>query len=328
MMISKDKVAFIIVCWNNENLLADCLKSIDEQSYTNHTTILVDNGSSDNSVATASKLMPDAKIIKAGKNLGFAKGNNIGIAKALEDKDVKYIALLNTDARVEKNWLKYIIEFAKHKSRGACYQGTTLDYYNESIIDSTHIYLARNGQATQGNWRKQYTSELGPKKVFGVNAAACVISRVFIEAQPFGTKLFDETMFMYLEDVDVAARATVMRWDNYLVPHARALHMGSASSGKNPNFSLYMTFRNNSGLIVKNFSWRMVLKIFSNIPSSDIDTFKHLRSLGKKSASWSIVKGRIVGVFYLPIYMLKRHKMNKYRKVDNKYLWSLMDKGF
>lgn len=326
--MTNPKVAFIIVCWNNEDLLEECLKSIEEQTYTNHLTIIVDNGSKDNSVSTARSLMPSAIIVEAGKNLGFAKGNNVGIKKAFEDNDVKFVALLNTDARLDKEWLTKIIEFAKHKPRGACYQGTTLDYYDHGIIDSTHIFISHNGQATQGSWRDVYQGEFGPKKVFGVNAAACVISRAFIEAQPFGQEVFDETMFMYLEDVDLATRAVVMKWDNYLVAGARAFHMGSASSGKNPGFSLYMTFKNNTGLIIKNLPWLTIIKLFIAIPRSDLETFRHLRRQGKNEASWRIVKGRVAGLYPTPIYLFKRYKLRHLRKVDNKYLWQLMKKGY
>lgn len=326
--MNRTRVAFIIVCWNNEDLLKECLASIEEQTYKNIVTYLVDNGSADNSVSTARKLMPDAIVIEAGENLGFAKGNNVGIVKALEDENVGYIALLNTDARLERTWTEKLVKFATSKPRAACLQGTTLDYYNHDIIDSTHIYVARNGQATQGSWRDYFERELGPKKVFGVNAAACLITRDFIEAQPFGHELFDESMFMYLEDVDVAVRATVMGWDNYLVPFARAYHMGSASSSKNPGFSLYLTFRNNSGMIIKNFPFSVMLRLLPKIILSDIETFRHLRRQGRKKISWIIPKARIAGFFRAPIYWVKRRKMMKTSTIDNGYLWTLMKKGF
>lgn len=144
------KTAFIIVCWNNADLIEECLQSIKNQTNKNHTTIVVDNDSKDDSVEVVKKFMPDAKVIQSGSNLGFAKGNNLGIKKALEDKDVDFIALLNTDARVEPKWLERITNFAAGKPRAACLQGTTLDYYNHKIVDSTHIFVSRNSQATQG----------------------------------------------------------------------------------------------------------------------------------------------------------------------------------
>lgn len=327
-MQKRNKVAFIIVCWNNEDLIEECFESIKKQTYKNNAVFLIDNGSKDNSVSKAKKLMPEANIIEAGANLGFAKGNNVAIKKALEDKSVGYVALINTDATLDSKWLERLVNFADSKPKSACLQGTTLDYYNHGIIDSTHIFLARNGQATQGSWRDYREFELGPKRVFGVNAAACLITRNFIEEQPFGDELFDEKMFMYLEDVDVAARATVIGWENYLVPGAVAYHMGSASSGKNPGYSLYMTFRNNTGMIIKNFPLRLIIRLIPRIVMSDIHTFKHLRRQGKQEAGWRIIKGRVIGIIRAPIFLKDRRKLVKKRNIDTEYLWHLMRKGY
>ena len=326
--MNANKVAFIIVCWNNEDLVAECIDSILGQTYSNCKIIFVDNASKDDSVKVASSYGGKVKIIQTGSNTGFAKGNNIGIKEALKDEEVGFIALLNSDARIDPEWTSTIVTFASTKPLAGTLQTMTLDYYDHDIIDSTHIFVSHNGQATQGAWRNRYEGELGPRKVFGVNAAACIVTRQFIEAQPFGNEVFDETMFMYLEDVDLAMRVTVMGWDNYLVPGARAYHMGSASSGKNPGFSLYMTFRNNAGVIIKNFPMTLCIKLLLRLPKSDYETFKHLRLLGQKKASWKIYKGRFASLLKLPVYYMKRRRLNKLRQIDSAYLRYLMVRGF
>lgn len=329
-MTNLPKVAFVIVCWNNGQLLADCLDSIKKQTYTQHMTIMVDNNSSDNSVSIAKKNMPGINIVKTAQNNGFAKGNNLGINVALKDPEVQYIALLNTDARMDKNWLKTIVEFCDLKPKAACLQGTTLNYYDKKIIDSTHIYVSREGQATQGNYQKVNQFEIGPKKVFGVNAAACIITRKFIENQPYNY-VFDESLFMYLEDVDLALRSTILGWDNYLVPGAWAYHMGSISSGGQTGFSnygLYMTFRNNLGIIIKNYPWQLVFKLILRIPASDYKTIRHLARHNHKKAVKKVIAGRLVGFARSPIYIIKHFGMTGKRKINTSYLWSLMREGY
>jgi GT2 family glycosyltransferase len=274
------------------------------------------------------KNFPNVHIIEPGWNTGFAKGNNIGIRQALQDPEVGYLALLNSDARLDKDWTKQIVTFAECKPQAALLQGTTLDYYNHAIIDSTHTYISFNGQGTQGRWRHYYQGEVGPKKVFGVNAAACIITRAFVEAQPFTNELFDERMFMYLEDLDLCARATVMGWDNYLVPAARAYHMGSASSGKNPGFSLYMTFRNNSAMLFKNLPMGMIVRMAPHILRGDLDTVRVLRRMGKKQAAGKVIKGRLLGLLRVPLYIVKRRKVSKQTNIPKAYLWRLMRGGY
>jgi len=322
------KISYIVVGWNNLKLLNDCFISIQQQQSVEKTIYYVDNDSKDESVDFVRTHFPEVIVLPQAINTGFAKGNNIAIEEIMKDSTVDYIGLLNTDARLTPDWSQMILSLAAHKPKGACFQGTNLDYYNHNIIDSTHIYVSHNGQGTQGHWRHYDISELGPKKIFGVNAAACLISRKFVEAQPFGSKLFDEAFFMYLEDVDLAARSTIMGWDNYLVSGARAYHMGSASSGKNPSFSLYMTFRNNNALLFKNFSIKENIRITPKLIRGDIDTIKTLHRRGQNKAIRAVIKGRALGILRLPLYVGKRHKVFKNRHIDSDYLWLLMRMGY
>lgn len=301
------KVGVIVLSWNNEDLLTKCFESVGRQTYKHIKTVLVDNNSQDNSVGLTEKLYPWVEIVKSDKNGGFTAGNNLGIRYLLKDEAIKYIVLLNSDATLGKKWVEQLIEFASHKPKAAFLQGTTLDYFNHGVIDSTHIYIAENGQATQGNWRTLYDGDFGPRRIFGTNAAACMISADFMRQQPYDN-FFDESFFMYLEDVDVCTRALVTGWDNFLVPHARAYHMGSASSGKNPGFSLYMTYRNNLALLYKNFPFMDFLSFIPRVIRSDYHTLRGLVGEKELKAANSLIKGRIVGVFRLPLYIGQRAK--------------------
>lgn len=322
----KQTVGIIVISWNNEDLLERCFESIGAQSYKGIRTILVDNDSSDGSVELTRKKFPWVEIIESGGNLGFTGGNNLGIRELLKSKDIEYIALINSDATLDKDWVKNIVSFANKKPLGAFYQGTTLDYYDHDVIDSTHIYVARNGQATQGGWRTMYKGDSAPAKVFGVNAAACLISRRFIDEQPYND-LFDESFFMYLEDVDICTRAVVMGWDNYYVPHARAYHMGSASSGKNPGFSLYQTYRNNLSMLYKNYSLKMFIKMLPRAVKSDINTLRGLVGEKKYHAAKSLLRGRLHGLFRFLVYTKKRSQLRKIANSSDSYLWDLMKNG-
>jgi GT2 family glycosyltransferase len=176
-------------------------------------------------------------------------------------------------------------------------------------------------------WRKLYKGENGPKRIFGANAAAIMVSREFIEKQPFND-FFDTTLFMYLEDVDVNARATVAGWDNYLVPGTQAYHMGSASSNKRPGFSLYMTYRNNIAVLCKNIPLSLLVKMLPDMVRSDYHTMRHLRRTGRKIGIYYLLKGRIIGFIRLPLFIPGIWKMRDARKsISKEYLWQLMKHG-
>jgi GT2 family glycosyltransferase len=322
-------VAYVIVCWNNKDLIDECIKSIKDQDYPQKKIVLVDNASKDDTVSYVRTQYSDVEVLPQKSNYGFAKGNNIGIRRAMQDPAVNYVALVNTDATLAEDWTSTLVNFAQPKAKAATLQTITLDYYDHATIDSTHIYISRNGQGTQGSYRRTVANELDtpPLKTFGCNAAAVLITRKFIVEQPF-KDFFDEGMFMYLEDVDVAARATVMGWDNYVVPGSRAYHMGSASSGKNPGFSLFMTYRNNARLLLVNLPFFMFLKILPSVLRGDRATVRTLKKLGKQDAAKKIVSGRIRGLLRLPLAIPRAIRVKAARKISSKELWQLMDKGF
>lgn len=326
---SQPFVAYVVLGWNNKDLLKGCFESIISQDYPYKKIVYVDNASEDGTVDYVKKNYPSVEVLEQPKNYGFAKGNNIGIKYVLSDKRVQYVVLLNTDATLASTWTSTLVNFAKDQVKCATLQTVTLDYFDHNTIDSTHIYISRNGQGTQGSYRRviDNESDVIPKKVFGCNAAAILITSKFINAQPF-KKLFDERMFMYLEDVDVAARATMMGWHSFVVPGSRAYHMGSASSGKNPGFSLYMTFRNNSRLLFVNLPLAIVIRMIPSIIAGDRERIRHLKRIGEHDAAKKVLKGRINGIIILPSAIPRAIRMKLMRRVLTDDIWSLMRRGF
>lgn len=105
--------------------------------------------------------------------------------------------------------------------------------------------------------------------------------------------------------------------------------MGSVSSNKkDPSYSLYMTFRNNTGVLIKNLPTMILLRLILSLPRSDRAARKHLKRIGKGKSSPAIIKGRLTSILFIPIFIKKRHKLKKYRVIDEDYLWHLMRRGF
>ncbi len=105
-------VSIIIPNWNGKDLLADCLGSLNKQTFKDFEIILVDNGSSDDSIEYISNHFPKTKVIKLDKNYGFAKAINSGVKNSM----AKYVVFLNNDTEVDKSWLENLVKCAeKHK---------------------------------------------------------------------------------------------------------------------------------------------------------------------------------------------------------------------
>lgn len=323
----KFKVGVAIVCWNNKNILPQCLDSVREQTYKKIKTVVLDNNSTDHSVELLKNHYPWVDIIKSSTNTGYAKGNNLIVKHFMRDPNIKYIALLNSDASLDKCWVEKLIQFIERHESVACVQGLTLDYYSHDIVDSTYIYINHKGQAIQAGYRQPLKDvELVNRKVFGVNAAACMVTRSFLDSQPFDD-LFDEEFFMYLEDVDLAARAVVLGWNNYCVPEAIAYHMGSASSSKNPGYSVYMVNRNRLPLLFKNLPFSMIIKILPNMLVADsLELYRIAR--GKNySTLKNFILGRLKGIIITSAFLKKRKVVTANSTTNHSYLWRLMKNG-
>lgn len=189
------KIFIVVLNFNSKNLLANCLKSL-KKIKTSHYRIVVDNNSSDGSLEVARKsLRKDDQVIKNKKNLGFAKGNNVGIRWALA-QGATHVLLLNPDTDAENDFLSSLI-----KNPGQIV-APVIKYKNNGkwIYDLGGFVNYWIGKAYHAETTRR------PKKVSSpgyVSGACMLISRKVFEEIGF----FDERFFLYFEDADFCLRA-------------------------------------------------------------------------------------------------------------------------
>lgn len=325
MNASPLKVAYLVVCWNNREIIDECLQSLQAQTYKNNAIYVIDNASADDTAQYVADNYPDVILITSDANNGFAKGNNMLIQEALKDSDVGYMALINSDAVLDKDWTTEIMSYLSTKTNVAAAQGITLDYYDHGTIDAEHIYVGTNFQSVQygyGNRFKQAYAH--PRKVFGVNAAAAMYSREFIEEQP-GNVLFDERFYMYLEDVDVSFRAIVTGWSNYYIPSARAYHMGSVSSKKRSSgYNIQMTIRNQAALLFKNMPAKTFFAFLPEAIKFERHFYRYLKQVHGKEVAKKARMSRLKGICRLPIYVADRYRLRRRTKINHTDLERIM----
>jgi GT2 family glycosyltransferase len=245
----------IIPNWNGRQLLGPCLASIAVQTFRAFEVILVDNGSTDGSVAFVRNDYPWVSICELGENLGFAAGVNAGIRLARGN----YIVLLNNDTETDSKWLEKLAE-----SIGDCpdiwlFASKLLNFYDRDLVDSA-------GDA--------FDLFLGPYKI-GENARSSDFGRRTFIFGPCGgggcyrrelfdrIGLFDEDFFAYFEDVDLSFRANWCGFRSLLVPDAVIYHKVAATSGDNAinrdRFDI-MRRRNYILMLVKNYPATFLLR--------------------------------------------------------------------
>lgn len=110
------KVSIIIVNWNRLNDTLECIESVLKLDYPNFEVIIVDNGSTDESVPVIRKVYPKVILIENKENLGYTGGNNIGMNYAVQNSTA-YIWLLNNDTIVEATTLSRLVEIGEGSSK-------------------------------------------------------------------------------------------------------------------------------------------------------------------------------------------------------------------
>ena len=250
-------VSVVIVTWNGRHLLAECLDTLRAQTRPPNEILIVDNGSSDGSQQWVRSHYPEVTLIELAHNTGFSIANNIGIRRATGD----YIALLNNDIRLEPEWLASMIAaLDTEASLGSCACKMLL-YHERDTIDSAGINLLKNGGGSNRGFR-QADNELFQHRamVFGACAGAALYRAEMLRH----IGLFDEDLFIYYEDVDLAFRAQLAGYNCLYVPEAVAYHHHAATSSR-LGTRLYYTSRNNLLVVAKNMPLALLLRYLPSI---------------------------------------------------------------
>ncbi|MBI5937515.1 MAG: glycosyltransferase family 2 protein [Betaproteobacteria bacterium] len=245
----KAAVAVIVVNYNSGELLRRCLAALTRQTYPSFRVIVVDNASSDDSLKGVGESFPDTQILRQSANLGFAAGNNAGIAAV---GDCKWIACLNPDAFPEPDWLASLMAAAARYPDCASFGSRLIMAEDPARLDGTGDVYHVSGLAWRRGHGRSVERGIGEgDEIFAPCAAAALYRRDAL-ADVGG---FDASYFCYFEDVDLGFRLRLRGYRSRYVPESRALHVGSAITGFRSDFSIYHGHRN------------MVWAYFKNMPT-------------------------------------------------------------
>ena len=231
-------LSIVLVNWNTRALLRDCLASIQANSDNLVLgLIVVDNNSTDDSVATVTRDFPNVKLICNESNLGFARANNQG----LRASQGRYVLFLNSDTLVPAHSLSALVDFMEsHSKIGACSprlaraDGSTQPFAFGD--DPTPSYLFRRGIAHLFLHRSLHNWETTEPQAIDWVSGACLLARCAALESVGG---FDENFFMYFEDNDLCYRLRQAGWKIFYNPQVTITHFGGASLAQNKTRTQY-----------------------------------------------------------------------------------------
>ena len=221
---SNPKVACIVLNWNGWADTIECVRALKECTYPELTLIIVDNGSTDDSVTRIRSAHPDVLLLESGTNLGFAGGNNIGIRYALAH-GADYVWLLNNDTNPAPNAASALVAKAlADKKLGAvasiCYHAdapSVVQAWGGSRVNLWIGYGRLCKESRDDDW------------LHTLNGTSMLISREAME----DVGLLDEDFFLYWEDTEFSLRLRKKGWRIGAAPESRVLHKVSASTSGN-----------------------------------------------------------------------------------------------
>jgi GT2 family glycosyltransferase len=228
----------VLLNWNGWKDTLECVRSLRRIDYQNWHAVIVDNGSSDESVGRLKEACPEASILETHNNLGFAAGNNVGIRFALTN-GADYVFVLNNDTTVFPDTLSAFVAFAE-KHPTAALMGPRIDRHKPQrewpvrrkldllTLLCTFTALRRLVARIPVVRGVFYCTGSQPADVQFLPGSA-----LFFPAATFEkTGMFDESTFLDCEDLIIAERVRNAGFCAYFVPQAKIWHKGSASAVK------------------------------------------------------------------------------------------------
>jgi GT2 family glycosyltransferase len=308
-------VSVIILNWNGQNFLEECLISVKKQKIKNFQIIFVDNASEDNSLNLAKKICPDAIFIPLKKNYGFAIGNNIGF----EIVDTPYTALLNNDTVVDRYWLESLIKGLEKNPNAGFAASKMLLYDQPDTIDRAGDAYCRSGTALLRGRCKSSVEFDKPEWVFGACAGAALYRTSMLKKIGF----FDNDFFLLYEDVDLSFRAQLQGFQCLYVPHAVVYHHGSKSIGVDSPTSIYYSHRNLEWVYIQNMPSGLLLKSILLHLLYDLASFLFFSYRGYCR---EYIEAKIAALKGVKVALRKRRELQPRKVVSDDYLWRLMEK--
>ena len=251
------KASVVVLNYNGVRYLDTCIEALLAQELdAGFEIIVVDNQSSDGSVAHLRERWPQVRVVVAGSNLGFAGGNNLGMREA----GGEHVVLLNNDTRVRPGWLGALVGAIESDPEVGAVASKLIFMDRPGVIQNAGCVVMTDGsggdRGTGEEDRGQYELR---EEVFGACAGAAIYSRRMLD----DVGMLDDTFFLYYEDTDLSWRMRLRGWRILYEPAAVVEHVHAGTSGEWSPFFIFHVDRNRLFMLIKNAPAGFLLRAVS-----------------------------------------------------------------
>lgn len=232
-----------------DDALADCLRSLESQTFDRFDVVVVDNSGSGRARVSG----PRVRILVNDRNVGFGTAINQGI----RDSEAPYIAALNDDATPHPEWLAALVKAAENRPKAGMFASQVR--LDGKQLDSAGMLIALDGSSKQrGHGEPPQNFSADSDTLFPTGSAALYRRKMLDEIG-----LFDGRFFLYCEDTDLGLRARWAGWEGAYVAGAAVDHAYSKSAGRASPLKAYYVERNRLYTVIKNFPFSMLALVKS-----------------------------------------------------------------
>ncbi len=305
--------------------LANCLKSLERQTFGLFEVVVVDNSGT----GRARVFGPRTRVIANPHNAGFGGAVNQGIRSSR----AAYVATLNDDAVADRRWLETLIGCAEsHPQVGmfAC----EVRLMGTLRLDSAGMLIAADGSSKQRGHERPVADFADARAALLPSGSAALYRRTMLDR----IGLFDESFFLYCEDTDLGLRARWAGWECRYVPGAVVEHYYSHSAGRASPLKAYYVERNRLYTVVKNFPigllWRVpfasVWRYFWHVAAMVAGRGKTVEFLQSGSSAFLlpilVLRAHAATLGRLPYLLAERRRIRMSRRIGSSQFIALIEK--
>jgi len=309
--MGKNDIDIIICCRNNGDIIRRCLDSVESQTSKNFNCIVVDDQSKDGTTEMLKKEYPWVGLIEKLEWTGPSESRNI----ALRRSQSEFIATLDSDVQLDKNWIKEQLQFMKDKNIGI---GASKIMYSwdKNRINSCGGGITKLGFGFDINSGMDKENGTQKNAVLYGHSAAMIARRKMLEE--IGN--FDETYFYGNEDTDIGWRANIAGWKVAFNPNAIAYHDENRTIRKMSRNVAFHGTKNRIRSLIKNYSFMNVVKYMP------IHIFLVIGKIAISNSKEARLHALLWNLLHLPSTLNARNSAQKTRKVSDVELMKMFSR--
>ena len=244
-------LSVIVTTWNSERWIGRCLKSLTMPHDLSAEVVIVDNGSTDQTLVIIQHEAPRARLIRFATNQGPAVARNL----AIRETTGRYVLTLDHDVELAPNCIRTLVRAADAAGPRVGMWTGTMFRPDRTTLDSTGILLTKTWRVfDRGSGARRLRPKDARAEILGPSACAALYRRSMLEAVREGAMYFDERFFFLWEDVELAWRARASGWSAGYVPEAVCYHVRNGTHLPR-RIRQALSFRNRYLFLAKHRLW-------------------------------------------------------------------------